>query len=573
VESFAGALLDDLDRIDRETNWSPEIFTPPDAEVEVRSGSKRLRRVTDLLNAIRSDRRSRAFLVLGDPGSGKSVTLRKLCRDLIREVKKTGKVPLYVNLREWEPKEPWSESNPPTEESLYEFVLSNLKSRGDVFTSEFLDKYFRKMFENGRLFIVLDSFDEIPSVLDVDERSWLIGALSDVIYRFLAGAHESRGLLASRIFRRPTAKFDAKTTLEIRPLTEGKIVELLQKSLYYDESLVTELFNQRPELVPIARNPFTAALISSYAKDHDNTLPVNQSELYSNYIGRRLDACEERIEGKNLTKEEVIAGAIEIAEVMLRTETLGLEASVSDLNKRIGDNSIEDIIDILRFARLGRLGSGDQQRFSFVHRRFNEYFVVQRLMEHPESIPREAIPTDSRWRDALVLYCEVADEGEARRIADFCWSEVQRIHRAELDLRDAQYLRSIHCLRFLKEAFRARLNCIDSFRSELVSFIMGQIEGRQSLLSVKLAVEAVGLLEPEDIDVALRQALEIRNQWIDETAMKSCHYLSSLSKHLKYKLIQSIDAIDFVSFLKRSGEIMFSLKLSNVFSELRRFCI
>ena len=95
LQSFCGVLLDDLNKIDRETNWSAEYFTPLDAEVEMQSGDKRLKKVTDLLSAIRSDRQSRVFLVLGDPGSGKSVALRKLCRDLLAEVDKTGKVPLY----------------------------------------------------------------------------------------------------------------------------------------------------------------------------------------------------------------------------------------------------------------------------------------------------------------------------------------------------------------------------------------------------------------------------------------------------------------------------------------------
>jgi hypothetical protein len=228
LERFSSVLRIELHNIDLETNWSPEIFTPLDAEVEIKCESKSLKKVTDLLTAIRSARRTRVFLVLGDPGSGKSVALRKLSGELLEEIKATGKLPLYVNLREWGAGEEWTENNPPTAQDLYEFVLNNLKSRGDVFANEFLDKWFHDMFENGRLFFILDSFDEMPLVLDVDERSWLIHKLSEVIYLFLAGAHESRGLLASRIFRHPTEEFDAKTILEIRPFTESKIVESLK---------------------------------------------------------------------------------------------------------------------------------------------------------------------------------------------------------------------------------------------------------------------------------------------------------------------------------------------------------
>lgn len=573
LKSFTSVLQGDLDKIDRETNWSAENFVPLDAEVEVQSGSKRLKKVTDLLTAIRSDRRSQVFLILGDPGSGKSVALRKLCRDLLEEVDATGKVPLYVNLREWEPVEAWTEEEPPTVEELYNFVLNNIKARGDVFTDDFLKKYFKKMFEDGRLFLVLDSFDEIPAVLDVSENSWLIDKLSDVIHRFLAGGHESRGVLASRIFRRPTDKFAAKTILEIRPFTELKIVATLKKSLFYDEALVKHLFTERQELIPIARNPFTAALISSYAKDHDNTLPYTQAQLYSSYIFQRLEACKEKIQQKNLTNEKLIACAIDIADLMFTTETLGLEASIKDLKARLPAYPVEDVINILKYARLGRLGAGDEQRFSFVHRRFNEYFVVQRLRERPEKVPRDSIPTDSRWRDALVLYCEVAEESIATQIAEYCWSEIKQVSDRDLDMSDPQYLRSVHCLRFLKEAFRKRLNCIDSFRSGLATFINHQITNHSNLLSPKLAVEAVGLLKTQDIESSLTKALNIDNHWIDETALRSCSYLSHLSKDLSIKLMLSIENINPFTFFKRRKELLFSLKLSNVFSHLRKFCL
>jgi hypothetical protein len=569
--SFCNFLSDDLRKIDRETNWSVEYFTPLDAEVEVQSGSKRLKKVTDLLNAIKADRLSRIFLVIGDPGSGKSVSFRKLSRELLQESEETGKVPLYINLREWETQQEWTEDNPPTIEELYQFVVNNLKARGDIFINEFIDKYFKKMFEHGRLFIILDSFDEIPAVMDVSENSWLIDKLSDVIHRFLAGANESRGILASRIFRRPSDKFDAKTILEIRPFTEDQVIETLKKSLSYDDKLVELIFKERQEFVPVARNPFTAALISSYAREYDNSLPQNQAELYSSYIDQRLDACRDRIQRKNLTKEQIIQCAIDIADTMMTTETYGLEASVQELKLILPQHPIEDVIDILKYARLGRLGSGDENRFSFVHRRFNEYFVVQRLIERPHRVPQDAIPNDSRWRDALVLYCEVAEENKAKEIANFCWSEISQVIDNNVDMRDPQFLRMIHCLRFLKEAFRTRLNSIEDFRVDLTLFIIWSLTQQENLLWQKFAVEAVGLLKNEDIDTAIILAIGLKNDWISETAVKSCRHLPKISNKLKDKLIDYIDTLAIDKFMEEKDNLSFSLKLSDGFHEVEKF--
>jgi NACHT domain-containing protein len=128
--------------------------------------------------------------VLGDPGAGKSVAFRKLSIEMLREVPQTGRVPIYVNLREWLPREHsgtmyataqrWTEDNKPTVKDLGEFVIKSV-SKGDVFMEDFVNTYFHKMWEHGRLFFVLDSFDEIPELLDVDEDSWLIDHLSKLM--------------------------------------------------------------------------------------------------------------------------------------------------------------------------------------------------------------------------------------------------------------------------------------------------------------------------------------------------------------------------------------------------------
>ena len=428
--TFCKFLAHDLDKMDIETNWSSEFFTTLDAEVVVNSLYIKSQRIEDLLKAIRDTNKSKALLVLGDPGSGQSVALRKLCRDLLNEVTSTGKIPLYINLKEWEAENTWSEESPPTVKELFSFVKNNIKERGDVFANKFLDEYFDRMFESGRFFIILDSFDEIPAVMDADEASWIIDVLSSVVFDFLSGAHETRGLLASRQYRRPTSKYNAETILEIRPFSEIKIIECFKKQITINEDLITTLFQKFPHLVPLARNPFTNSLIISFL-DKNGRFPQNQSEMYENYITERLSECKWRMKQKKFTDKIILDNASEIALAIYSDMKSGLEIEIEKLERRLKVEKLRDTLDILRYARIGRF-NGNNNRFSFVHRRFSEYFLARKIIEGKMEIPLHSIPSDSRWRDALALYCEIAPAKDAIDIAKFCWKQVDYVFGAKI---------------------------------------------------------------------------------------------------------------------------------------------
>ncbi|QQZ29980.1 NACHT domain-containing protein [Thiothrix subterranea] len=560
LKAVCGALTDDLRGIDQKTNWSARLFTPLDAEVEVNTPNGKERRVTDLLKAIKRSK-NRLFLVLGTPGSGKSVALRKLCQDLAEEVDKTGKIPIYINLREWHVERKWTEDNPPTLEELHQFVFNNVKSR-DIVTSKFFDKYFERLYETGRLYFVFDSFDEIPAVLDEKENSELIHQLSEVIFKFLKGARqaEAQGILASRLFRKPTREFQTEVTLEIRPFTEQKIISTFENYGIFTKEIIKTLFKDRQELVPIARNPFSAVLIAEYIEHNENKLPPNQSEMYADYFSRTLDNCTMRMEKKNLNKESLINYTIEIASTMFKE--YGLEAPVSQLINKLPNIPVEDVIDILKFARLGRLGSGDDNFFSFSHRRFVEYFSVQKIIKEDQAIDLYAIPTDSQWRDALVLYCEVASVEKATVIANFCWNVIDSI-------KNPQDIRVIHSMRFLRDAFKGRLECIQGFNDELAQYIYDAIRPENNVISVKIALETVSLLSTDHIDECVIDALSINNPILEESSINACRNLPEITPNLNKKIKDYLSKLTLYDIFLTRHSLLFTFSLSEAFKGIK----
>lgn len=576
LKLVATKLKDDLDRVDREASWNAENFVPLEAEVEVTDDDRGDRRITDLLSAIRRRRSGRAFLVIGEPGSGKSVALRKLCRELFEEVGRTRKLPLYINLREWGNAPEWSSERPPDPADIERFVLDNVKQRLDPSGRAFLDDYFERMHEHGKVFFIFDSFDEIPAVLDVGESSQLLDQLSLAFHRFIAGTTESRGILASRIFRRPTASFEPDIRLELRPLTERKLIDTIRLHPETDADVIDELFERRQDLIPAARNPFTAALLGQFIRRTVNRLPANRAELYRSHLESKLadPKAVARLTELGLEAEQVLPTGLKMAMAMFDSERHGLEAPLDELERLVDPLPARKVAQFLisEGVTLGRLGRGDEERFSFVHRRFHEYLIAMHLRNHPERVPTESIPTDSRWRDALALYCEVADRDEAVGIARFCWARIREIGELGENFQNPRYLEVVHCLRFLTEAFRSRPDCLDSFREEFEAFILETIHDSEHIRALKFAVEASGVVSSDRLASVVNFALAKRNAWINETVLRSCRHLAELERESELRIRHYFDEIAPSEFYRRRKDLLFSLQLSQAFRGVYNYC-
>ncbi len=283
LKLYCNALVAELDRYDEDVNWSNRELTPLEAEVETERNSRlRPKIVKDLVAAIQRDRISSVFIVLGDPGSGKSVSLRCLVRILCEQAQKTGVVPVYVNLREY------PSQREITTNLLWKFAKEKAYQQTRRNGRNFLDTSYEELCQNGRLFFIIDSFDELPSVLDSDDRSDSHRRISAEFDRFFTQEIQScRAVLASRHFRAPVGVKGAR--LVLRPFRESQIRSAMKTWLLGrgvdTEKYIRRLFREKPQLVPLLRNLFTAELIAEYTRiNGGEQLPNTLFEVFDTYI-------------------------------------------------------------------------------------------------------------------------------------------------------------------------------------------------------------------------------------------------------------------------------------------------
>lgn len=247
------------------------------------------------------------------------------------------------------------------------------------------------LLEAGRLFIIFDSFNETPVLLDRDETSDIIRLFSAKIEEFMIGPHMSRCVIASRYFRGPRFHSTELVMLDILPLSRRKIRQTLVKSNRLSTREIDEFMSSRSEWINVVKNPFVANLVVNYISSNNGMLPISKVQVYDDYIRGRLDRLQQTLQDYVLTPHEVDRIATLIAYEMFSRSHVGLEAEIYELRNWIEEKyqvkKLRNAIDVLERARLVR--------------RFNEYFLARAIEIGLTPIDLESITRDRRDRDAL----------------------------------------------------------------------------------------------------------------------------------------------------------------------------
>jgi energy-coupling factor transporter ATP-binding protein EcfA2 len=346
------------------------------------------------------------LMVLGQPGAGKSTFLKKMGQEALKGKKGEFQhkcIPVFIELKEF------------TTDDID--IKKAISKDFDICGFPDADKFLDKALEQGKLLILLDGLDEVPT----NNQDKVIGQIQDFVdqhdqNRFICSC---RTAVYRHNFKRfndvVMADFDDnqiqsfiynwfQSDLDYRAGTAERCWELLQK----EENKAAKELAQTPLLLTF--------LCLVYNRSQD--LPKNRAVLYKDALNILLKewAAEKRVRQDVLYQDF----SIELEQIMLsELAYTGFEADrlffsgrevVEQIKTFLARNlnaprhlDGEKILDMIAMQQ-GVLVERATDVYSFSHLTLQEYLTAQYIADNNqiEQLVNEHL-TDERWREVFML--------------------------------------------------------------------------------------------------------------------------------------------------------------------------
>lgn len=376
--------------------------------------------VLEYLNKELKKRKSHAYIVLGGPGEGKTVTLLQITLLLIKKYKrslfsfsnffnksknpknieyverKNRLIPIYLTFHDIK--------NANTIEELEIIIKEQLKMLGKknilslVFdkVQDNFNKFFKVRLANGSFVFLFDGFDEIS-----EEQRY---STANVLNNFCTNYPNCNIIVTSRTIVYQENDFlhlPHERILKLLPLSNEKIFEFVSKWSF--PSLVdrTLLFNQligNFQLGRLAQNPFLLTMICNTYSRRESFDTYSVSQLYTEAIYCLLDTWEKE---KRIPRRfsNDIPGKIQALSQLAYSEFIENENHLSLLPT----TTVYNIDDYDLIAEQSQLIQKTGNKFFFSHRSIMEYFIA--VYFGAQKINIELLDYDiSKNRDIIVFY-------------------------------------------------------------------------------------------------------------------------------------------------------------------------
>lgn len=359
------------------------------------AGGESARAVRDVTALLREAKAP--VVLLGDPGSGKSVTLRHLAQTLAEQpvyVNALPLLPLYLHLGRW--RRSGDDGLPVAFIQFVQDELAQVVPLGKTLLAVLDDAL-----AQGRVFLLLDAMDEMPT-RHYNERV-------ERINRFLV-EHGGRNRVVIACRRREYSGALPHSELIVEPFSPAHIRSYLERhwTLYAPRlgaaaadpavhAAYLALADTTHPMHGFATNPFSLKLVANYFFSTGGQVPSAQAELFEGYLRRRLDVEAERSRLSEARRAELLADWQELAFDALQNN-LGTYLRRSP--ERAEALRVGVLCGLLREEADGAL--------RFEHHRLLEYLAARHWDAADETLAITAEHLSNPWwRETLVLRAAV----------------------------------------------------------------------------------------------------------------------------------------------------------------------
>ena len=230
----------------------------------------------------------------------------------------------------------------------------------------------------------------------------------------------------------------------------------------------------------------------------------------------------------------------------------GLECPISVLSENIEGSYLNRALEILEYAKICRIGENNKT-VTFIHRRFQEYFLVKNILEQGKTIKADKykdIVNNIGMRDALVLYCEVVEENEAKKIAEYCWEIIKRNIVYANNIWETGCCELVNTLYFISEAFRNRKSAIIGFKKDLEQLINNNISKDTDFIVLRTLTKSMVLCDQNYLQSIVLKVFELKSRWLNDIVMENSRAIKKLDTEIEIQFITYFLGQIYILYMK-----------------------